>query len=65
MDHWRCRFRPAGKRTQVVPLPFARLLAIQSALDAAGMSVIKSEGLYYFRNGDGTYEAGFSMGQGE
>lgn len=35
------------------------------ALSDAGLDVIKSENLCYFRNLDGSITAGFSLGQGE
>ena len=36
-----------------------------TALTEAGLDVIKSENLCFFRNPDGSIAAGFSMGQGE
>ena len=62
-DHWRCRFRAgAGDKA---PVDFTAVLRTMGAMNADGLDVIKSENLCYFRNPDGTYEPGFSMGQGE
>jgi len=62
-DHWRCRFRStAGEKA---PTDFATILSAMSAMSADGLDVVKSENLCFFRNPDGTIEAGFSMGQGE
>lgn len=62
-DHWRCRFRStAGDKA---PIKFAAVLQAMKALSDAGLDVIKSENLCYFRNLDGSITAGFSLGQGE
>lgn len=54
-DHWRCRFLSPGGPTTV-----ADVLALLTAIDAAGLDVIKVEHLYMF---DGV--PGYSLGQGE
>jgi isocitrate dehydrogenase len=62
-DHWRCRFRAtAGMQAAV---DFKRILEAMAALSKAGLDVIKSENLCFFKNTDGTIAAGFSLGQGE
>ena len=62
-DHWRCRFRAtAGTQAAV---DFKRILEAMAALSKAGLDVIKSENLCFFKNADGTIAAGFSLGQGE
>jgi isocitrate dehydrogenase len=62
-DHWRCRFRAtAGTQAAV---DFKRILEAMAALSKAGLDVIKSENLCFFKNTDGTIAAGFSLGQGE
>jgi isocitrate dehydrogenase len=62
-DHWRCRFRAvAGDKA---PIEHSTIIAAMTALTEAGLDVIKSENLCFFRNPDGTTAAGFSMGQGE
>jgi hypothetical protein len=35
------------------------------ALSGAGLDIIKSENLCFFKNPDGTISPGFSLGQGE
>jgi isocitrate dehydrogenase len=55
-DHWRCRCLPASDGT----VSFDQVLALLSAVHAAGFEVIKTEHLYTF---DG--ERGYSLGQGE
>jgi isocitrate dehydrogenase len=55
-DHWRCRFRHEDMRS----VSFPQILGVLSAIDAAGLSVIKTERLATF---DGA--RGFSLGQGE
>ena len=62
-DHWRCRFRAVDGDKAAVP--FAAVLGAMRALSGAGLDVIKSENLCYFRNGDGSVTPGFSLGQGE
>jgi isocitrate dehydrogenase len=62
-DHWRCRFRAtAGSQAAV---PFDRILQAMAALSRAGLDVIKSENLCFFKNTDGSISPGFSLGQGE
>ncbi len=62
-DHWRCRFRAvAGDKA---PIEHKSIIEAMTALTDAGLDVIKSENLCFFRNPDGTTDAGFSMGQGE
>jgi isocitrate dehydrogenase len=64
VDHWRCRFRATAGGT--APIPYSTVLDIMRAVhDVCGLDVIKSENLCHFKNGDGSYTAGFSMGQGE
>jgi len=53
-DHWRCRFQADS------PVERAAIPALLTRLVAAGLDVIKTEGLYLF---DG--EPGFSRGQGQ
>jgi isocitrate dehydrogenase len=67
-DHWRCRFvSPESQLTasgssmaQAATVSFQDVLALQSRLDAAGISVIKTENLYEI-NGERAY----TLGQGE
>lgn len=62
-DHWRCRFRSqAGDKA---PISYETVLDAMRAASRAGLDVIKSENLCWFKNPDGTLTAGFSMGQGE
>lgn len=55
-DHWRCRLLPTGGPATTV----AQVIAALTAIDAAGLDIIKTEHLYTF---DG--ERGYSLGQGE
>ena len=62
-DHWRCRFRAAaGDKAST---EFKSILQAMGALSSAGLDVIKSENLCFFRNVDGSIAPGFSLGQGE
>ena len=62
-DHWRCRFRAtAGDNA---PIPYSLILDAMKALSGAGLDIIKSENLCFFKNPDGTISPGFSLGQGE
>ena len=54
-DHWRCRFVPTGPA--VTP---EQVVALQGALVAAGLDVVKTENLYTFGG-----ERGYSLAQGE
>ena len=56
-DHWRCRFQPVSDGA---PMATRRQIDLLGRLNAAGMSFIKTEGLFTF---DG--EPGFSLGQGQ
>lgn len=56
VDVWRCRFM---KKDQSV-VEFGQLLELQQKLTAAGVDIVKTEGLYLF---DG--QRGFSLGQGQ
>ena len=62
-DHWRCRFRATAGDT--APTEFKSILQAMGALSSAGLDVIKSENLCFFRNVDGSIAPGFSLGQGE
>lgn len=55
-DHWRCRF----VATEGSTLSNKNIIELLSAVDAAGLDVIKTENLYLF---DG--ELGYTLGQGE
>ncbi len=57
VDHWRCRFQPID---DTAALGTGDALAILTALESAGLSFIKTEGLFTF---DG--EPGYSLGQGQ
>ena len=64
-DHWRCRFvgvdaTTKTKEPKYAQIDFEQVLALQSALNAKGFDVIKTENLYEF-NG----KRAFSLGQGE
>jgi isocitrate dehydrogenase len=67
-DHWRCRFVSPDSQLAALGSSMARaetvsfqdVLALQSRLDAAGISVIKTENLYEI-NGERAY----TLGQGE
>lgn len=63
VDHWRCRFRAAAGDT--APINYNAVLDIMREVHAAGFDVIKSENLCLFKNEDGSYSNGFSLGQGE
>jgi isocitrate dehydrogenase len=56
-DHWRCRFEAPGAGGEV---PAETMVELLRRLVAAGVDVIKTEGLFAF---DG--EPGFSLGQGQ
>ncbi|MEW6321843.1 MAG: NADP-dependent isocitrate dehydrogenase [Acidobacteriota bacterium] len=56
VDVWRCRFM----RPDRGPVTFAQMLDLQQKLSAAGVDIVKMEGLYTF---DG--QIGFSLGQGQ
>ncbi len=63
-DHWRCRFRAAAGPNATVP--YSDVIALLRAVHVdGGMDVIKTENLCMFQNEDGSYTAGFSLGQGE
>ena len=62
-DHWRCRFRAAAGKE--APVAYEQILGAMRALSSAGLDVIKSENLCFFRNVDGSIAPGFSLGQGE
>jgi isocitrate dehydrogenase len=64
-DHWRCRFRPAGAAKEGGAVDYGAILALQTACHGAGLDVIKTENLCFWRNADGSSVAGFSLGQGE
>jgi isocitrate dehydrogenase len=57
VDHWRCRFLAADRRSAITYSDIVRLL---ERLVNAGLEPIKTENLYEF---DG--EIGYSLGQGE
>ncbi|MDQ2680709.1 MAG: NADP-dependent isocitrate dehydrogenase [Candidatus Eremiobacteraeota bacterium] len=54
-DHWSCRFESDG-----TPFSNSSVIALLQAIDAAGLAVIKYEGLFTF---DG--ERGYSLAQGQ
>ena len=56
--HWRCRFVSA--EGNLAPVSHKQIIAQMTALEAAGLDIIKSEGLYTF---DGV--AGFALAQGQ
>ncbi|MCU0271994.1 MAG: NADP-dependent isocitrate dehydrogenase [Acidimicrobiales bacterium] len=56
VDHWRCRFQPAAGGA----FRTADSLALLGRLDGAGLSFLKTEGLFTF---DGV--PGYSLGQGQ
>ena len=58
-DHWRCRFVPAGGDAGPGVTP-EEVVALQGALVAAGLDVVKTENLYTFGG-----ERGYSLAQGE
>lgn len=62
-DHWRCRFRATAGGT--APVDYFQIVQAMAALSVAGLDVVKSENLCFFRNADGSIEPGFSLGQGE
>jgi len=62
-DHWRCRFRAVAGEKEAVE--YSNIISAMQALSAAGLDVIKSENLCYFKNPDSSITAGFSLGQGE
>ena len=62
-DHWRCRFRAAAGKE--APVEYEQILGAMRAISRAGLDVIKSENLCFFKNVDGTFTPGFSLGQGE
>ena len=61
VDHWRCRFRPAGG-DDAGDVPIGSVLKVLSAVAESGdgVDLIKMEGLFLFGG-----ELGFSLGQGE
>jgi isocitrate dehydrogenase len=63
-DHWRCRFRAtAGPNASV---PYNAVLDLMRAVhEGQGLDVIKSENLCLYKNEDGSFTPGFSLGQGE
>jgi isocitrate dehydrogenase len=63
VDHWRCRFRPTAGATAAVP--YGDVLALMKSVHGAGLDVIKSENLCHYKNVDGSFTPGFSLGQGE
>jgi isocitrate dehydrogenase len=63
-DHWRCRFRATAGPNATVPYTDVLKLMTSVHVDA-GIDVIKTENLCMFKNEDGSYTAGFSLGQGE
>lgn len=62
-DHWRCRFRPTN--AGIVNISFDQILKLQTIIHEAGLDIIKTENLCYYKNTDGTLVPGFSLGQGE
>lgn len=62
-DHWRCRFRPGN--SGIVNINYDQVLELQKVVHEAGMDIIKTENLCYYKNTDGTLVPGFSLGQGE
>ncbi|NQZ01948.1 MAG: NADP-dependent isocitrate dehydrogenase [Bdellovibrionales bacterium] len=56
-DHWRCRFM---KRESASTITGSDLIALQTAVNGAGVDIIKTENLYTF---DG--DRGYSLGQGQ
>ena len=63
VDHWRCRFRATAGPTSAVP--FSAIVDLMRAVNVAGLDAIKTENLCFFKNEDGSFTEGFSMGQGE
>ena len=41
VDHWRCRFRPAAAKPDVIAVQYAAILRLMTALHARGLDVIK------------------------
>lgn len=62
-DHWRCRFRATAGDNAA--LDYKRILEAMTSMNAAGLDVIKTENLCFFKNPNGTIAHGFSLGQGE
>ena len=58
-DHWRCRFVPTGGDAGP-GVTAEEVVALQGALVAAGLDVVKTENLYTFGG-----ERGYSLAQGE
>ena len=57
IDHWRCRFQATHLGD---PVTHDQIIELLRRLAGAGLSFIKTEGLFTF---DG--QAGFSLGQGQ
>jgi hypothetical protein len=49
----------------VVPIFYRCVFQAMAALSVAGLDVVKSENLCFFKAVDGSIEPGFSLGQGE
>ena len=56
-DHWRCRFTPRDKGSEV---DFGEVLELQRMIAGAQFDIIKTENLYNFEG-----KRGYSLGQGE
>lgn len=64
VDHWRCRFRTTNGSPG--PVSFSAVLNLQKAIfEKAGLDVIKTENLCHYKNEDGSFVPGYSLGQGE
>lgn len=63
VDHWRCRFRASEGPT--APVSYSVVCDLMRAVHDAGLDVIKTENLCLFKNLDGSFTPGFSLGQGE
>ncbi len=63
VDHWRCRFRATAGPTSAVP--YTQIIDLMSECVKEGLDVVKTENLCHFKNEDGSFTAGFSLGQGE